>query len=358
MVRDPHFKDKKFLLIDKASKRENDRTWCYWEKEKGFFEEIVYKQWDHISFLSPGYSSTMAINPYKYKMIRGTDFFQYCYQELRQNKNIEFFFGDITQWEKSGDMLQLKIGNEDLSIRTEMAFNSVYRPSGNDKEIIKLIQHFKGWIIETPGPVFDPGIATMMDFRVHQDRGTSFAYVLPFTTNRALVEYTLFTKSLLSPEEYDEELRNYIQSIQAISDYKVIAEESGAIPMTTEPLHFKGNGIWNLGTAGGQTKASSGYTFQFIQKHADQIVRCLRSGQSLDTIDPVPGRFRFYDNTLLYILYHEKLRGADIFSQLFRKNKPGQVLRFLDNESTLLEELKIISSLPVFPFLNAAIRQF
>ena len=131
---------------------------------------------------------------------------------------------------------------------TEMAFNSVYRPSGNDKEIIKLIQHFKGWIIETPGPVFDPGIATMMDFRVHQDRGTSFAYVLPFTTNRALVEYTLFTKSLLSPEEYDEELRNYIQSIQAISDYKVIAEESGAIPMTTEPLHFKGNGIWNLGT--------------------------------------------------------------------------------------------------------------
>ena len=83
MVRDPHFKDKKFLLIDKASKRENDRTWCYWEKEKGFFEEIVYKQWDHISFLSPGYSSTMAIDPYKYKMIRGSDFFQYCCRSLR-----------------------------------------------------------------------------------------------------------------------------------------------------------------------------------------------------------------------------------------------------------------------------------
>ena len=62
--------------------------------------------------------------------------------------------------------------------------------------------------------------------------------------------------------------------------------------------------------------------------------------------------------SLLHILYHEKLPGAEIFTQLFKKNKPQQVLRFLDNESTFREELNIISSLPTIPFLKAALRQF
>jgi hypothetical protein len=34
------------------------------------------------------------------------------------------------------------------------------------------------------------------------------------------------------------------------------------------------------------------------------------------------------------------------------------VLRFLDNESTLGEELKIISTLPKIPFIKAALKQF
>jgi lycopene beta-cyclase len=68
-------------------------------------------------------------------------------------------------------------------------------------------------------------------------------------------------------------------------------------------------------------------------------------------------RFRFYDNTLLHILYYEKLPGHEIFTQLFQKNKPQEVLRFLDNESSLTDELKIISTLPTWPFLKAAIKQ-
>ena len=38
---------------------------------------------------------------------------------------------------------------------------------------------------------------------------------------------------------------------------------------------------WQIGTAGGQTKASSGYTFQFIQKQSQQIVDYLIAGKSL-----------------------------------------------------------------------------
>lgn len=34
-------RDKKILLIDREIKNQNDHTWCFWEKEKNPFEEII-----------------------------------------------------------------------------------------------------------------------------------------------------------------------------------------------------------------------------------------------------------------------------------------------------------------------------
>ena len=73
MIRSGKFADKKILLIDKEQKNRNDRTWCFWETQPGFFEDIVYHKWDTISFLSDNFSATTNINPYQYKMIRGID---------------------------------------------------------------------------------------------------------------------------------------------------------------------------------------------------------------------------------------------------------------------------------------------
>jgi len=86
-------------------------------------------------------------------------------------------------------------------------------------------------------------------------------------------------------------------------------------------------------------------------------VDSLIQGTSLNEIPSTPKRFRFYDDTLLHILYHRKLQGKEIFARMFEKNDPLQVLKFLDNESTLSEELKIISTLPTFPFLKSALKQ-
>jgi lycopene beta-cyclase len=83
----------------------------------------------------------------------------------------------------------------------------------------------------------------------------------------------------------------------------------------------------------------------------------LIAGKSLSGIRPAPARFRFYDNTLLHILYYNTLPGKKIFTRLFQSNKPQKVLEFLDNESNLSSELKIISTLPFWPFLKAATAQ-
>ena len=343
-------------MIDKDAKKSNDRTWCFWEKENGFFDEIVFRKWNTISFLSDDYNADMSIVPYQYKMIRGIDFYEYCFKEISKHRNIEFVQGNIDEWDYKEKSLSISLNDVEYRFDNTILFSSIYKGESKDKNSIRLLQHFKGWIIETQESSFDTQKATMMDFRINQNNGTSFVYVLPFDEKTALVEYTLFTKQLLEPEEYDEQLKNYIKSFLGIEHYKVSEREFGVIPMTNEKFSFEKNG-WNIGTAGGQTKASSGYTFQFIQKQSQQIADCLVAGKSLKQIPQSPWRFNFYDNTLLEILYHNKLPGKQIFTTLFKKNKPQQVLRFLDNESSIKEELKIISSLPTWPFLKAAIKQ-
>jgi lycopene beta-cyclase len=226
------------------------------------------------------------------------------------------------------------------------------------KNEYRLLQHFKGWIIELPKAVFDPVEATLMDFRVDQKHGTTFVYVMPFTPKKALVEYTLFTDKLLKHTQYEDGLRNYIHQHIFKGPYRIADEEFGMIPMTNYRFPANHNNIINIGTAGGQTKASSGYTFQFIQKNTTAIVdQLIRAGSPF--VSPVKGqkRFHFYDSVFLHLLYHKNQMGKSIFADLFKKNKPPQVLRFLDNESSRKDELKIISSLPTWPFLKAALRQ-
>jgi lycopene beta-cyclase len=57
------------------------------------------------------------------------------------------------------------------------------------------------------------------------------------------------------------------------------------------------------------------------------------------------------------VLLAEKLTGRDIFTEIFQKNSPEKILAFLGNESTFLEDITIMTSLPIKPFLSSGIKQ-
>ncbi|MBC7874588.1 MAG: lycopene cyclase [Ferruginibacter sp.] len=357
MIHSGKFSDKKILIIDKESKQKNDRTWCFWETGAGLFDPIVYKKWNTAWFHGKEFSRLLELAPYQYKLVRGIDFYEYCFALVRQHPNFEITTGDIQEIKTGAGQAWIQTGAGKLF--ASYIFNSIlFEKPELKKGEYYLLQHFKGWIIETAIPVFNTQEATLMDFRVSQQRGTTFVYVMPFTATSALVEYTLFTGELLEPARYDEGLRNYIDEFIHPGAYQVVEEEFGVIPMTNHKFPRGAGQIVNIGTAGGQTKPSSGYTFRFIQKHSARIVENLiKKGDPYITLTGGTGRFRFYDSTLLHILQYNKLPGDKIFTGLFKKNKPRQVLRFLDNESSLSDELKIISSLPTWPFLKAALKQ-
>jgi lycopene beta-cyclase len=355
MIRSGKFADKKILIVDKEEKTKNDRTWCFWETGSGLFQDIVHQQWDRVWFYGDGCSKLLELLPYQYKLIRGIDFYNYCFNIIRQQENITLQSGNVQEAVSTSGGTYIIV--DERKIYADYIFNSIlFDQPGLKKNEYWLLQHFKGWIIETEKPVFNSSEATLMDFRAEQEYGTSFFYVMPFTESRALVEYTLFTKNLLLSEQYNEGLKRYIQQFLNSHSYRITEEESGSIPMTNYRFSPGNGNIINIGTAGGQTKASSGYTFRFIQKHSAAITaQLIRTGKPF--LPAVKKRFNFYDSTLLHILYHDTFAGKKIFTELFKKNKPRQVLRFLDNESSVAGELKIISSLPAWPFLKAVTRR-
>lgn len=371
MLQHPFFNNKQILVIDKSAKTTkttNDHTWCFWEQQPGLFEEIVHHKWRELDFYSNHFSARFSILPYEYKMIKGIDFYNYVLGKAKQKSNIHFYYGNVQSLYNENDKAIATVDEEKFT--ADYIFNSILfdkpyansssaeRNSEDKNNFYYLLQHFKGWLIETSCAIFDERIATFMDFRINQNHGTAFAYLLPIASNRALVEYTLIAEKLLHPHEYDEALKEYVNEFLRLNDYTIKKEEFGVIPMTNYPFS-KGEGkIVNIGTAGGQTKASSGFTFRFIQKHSDAIIEKL-----INNKDPHIGfsfpqkRFNLYDSILLNILCHKKMSAEKIFADPFKKNPPHRFLRFLDNETNFVEELKIMNSVSAKIFLPTAIHE-
>ncbi|MBO9634563.1 MAG: hypothetical protein J7578_15725 [Chitinophagaceae bacterium] len=347
--------NKRILLVDRTNASMLNKTWCFWEEVPDIFEPIVHRQYKQLWYHGKGYSQLSDIHPYRYKLIRGEDFHKYCMDLIARFHNVEVLTGEVTGMNGEGEEAQVNI--DGIEYRADYIFNSIlFKQPELKPNQPYLLQHFRGWFIQTTQPVFDPGAATLMDFRVPQEQGASFVYVMPLSPDRALVEYTLFSEKLLKPEEYEKTISAYIGEYLH-SEYSITGKEDGVIPMTSYRFPETDGRIIHIGTAGGQTKPSSGYTFQFIQRQSQILASQLDKGER-----PVPSgfqrtRFHFYDTVLLRVLARKDVPGEAIFTRLFSRNRLSRVLQFLANQSNPAGEIRLISALPKWPFLKAALNQ-
>lgn len=359
VLNSPVLKNYKILVVDKSFQKSNDRTWCYWETGSGIFESLVSKKWDRISIHKNQFSRVLATAPYAYKMIQGLDFYNHIIQFAKQFSNVIWEEVLITTIDTQGDNAIVKW--EGGYAKSKYVFSSIlpidtlYTLSQSNIGKPFLWQHFKGLLVEFDTNVFDPSEARLMDFNVDQNGATAFMYVLPLNETKALVEYTLFSKTILMPHEYDLALTKYLESHFPGITYQIIHEELGAIPMTTQPFAKSTSSIYVIGTLGNAVKPSTGYAFQFIQKQVLEIVHHLENGSDPKT-EVHNSRHLFYDAVLLYILQHNLMEGSEIFKRIFKKNNAATIFKFLSNTSTLWEDIQIMRSLPTKIFLPAAIK--
>ena len=356
MSKDTYFDDKLILIIDQVKKSNNDRTWCFWEKNKGDWDDILNHSWKDIIFKGDSVAMQTTIEPYVYKMIKSADFYQKVWKTISTKENIYFSEENVVkiQQEKSLGI----VFTADNEYHSKKIINSILFT--NDYQLQQkypvLQQHFVGYFVRTKEPVFTTNAATFMDFTIPQKGNTRFMYVLPYADNEALFEYTLFSKELLEYNTYTDAIKDYLKH-NNITDYEIVEKEQGAIPMTSYKFwNFNSDNILHIGTAGGWSKASTGFTFKNIDKKTRNLINYLKNEKSLRSFQKT-NRFWFYDLLLLDILSKRNDMGAAVFSRMFKKLSPQLILKFLDEETTFSEELKIFSNMQIGLFSKTLIKR-
>jgi len=351
---DRFFDDKNILLIDKDLKSSVNKTWCFWETGNSVWKDYIVKSWDTVIFKSKVFKKEKSLKSYSYKMIKSKFFLESIINKIKQANNFYFFQDEIVDFIESENNVLVKTKSN------QFLANNVFNSCVDIDEIKSktsyplLLQHFLGWTIETKEGVFNEKKATIMDFSIDQKGETRFFYVLPLSDKKALIEFTVFSKDLLKKDEYELELIKYIKSLK-IDKYKIIEDEFGVIPMTCYPFERKNTSkILNIGTAGGWTKPSSGYTFKFIEKNTTKLLSHIKKNTQFSNFK-IKTRHWIYDLIFLDVLYKKNYLGSNLFIKMFSKNPMEKIFMFLDNETSIIDELKITASFPKRIFTNSLV---
>ena len=326
--------NKTLAIIETRPDYKRDKTWSFWKVFDHNFQDCVIKSWENFSINTSGSSHELKNKGHPYQSIDSGKFYNKINLKLSRNKNIQFF----------------KNINE-LNTKNSIIFNSVYDKSANKS---KLWQHFQGIEIETNKNIFDDQILNLMDFNCEQRDAVHFFYTLPFSKKKALVETTwlsnLEDKSYMN---YDLQLENYIKNNLGIKNYKINFTEKGVIPLFYPEVKNKDK--INIGSAGGMTRLSTGYTFLNIQEHS-KFIR-----ENLDNIkDKKPyhigKKYEFLDNVFLNVLKNNPEKMPNIFLKMFKASS-NTVIKFLSNKSNFFEDLIIISKMPKWIFVKALLKK-
>ncbi|GGQ55540.1 lycopene cyclase family protein [Streptomyces flaveolus] len=338
------------------------RTWCFWETGPGRFDPAVTASWEWLRVRGrDGTAVRRHIAPARYKMIRSDDFEALVDRDLKDRpglRRLEATVDTVTALpDGTAHLSATDAAGAPVSLCSRCVFDS--RPPGRPAAArTRLLQHFRGWFVRTERPVFDPSVVDLMDFRTRQPaRGLSFGYVLPTGRHTALVEYTEFGPEPLTREQYDGALEDYTRRVLRTGAAEVLSTEQGVIPMTDALFERQAGGsgtVFRIGTAGGATRASTGYTFAAVQRQSEAVARAVRAGRSPVPPAPYPARARLMDAVLLRALDTGRVDGPDLFFRLFDRVPARRLLRFLDGRTRLHEDLAVGVRTPVLPMLRTA----
>lgn len=347
------------LLVDRRSTWERDRTWCTWASETTRFSQLANHRWPTWRVAAGGKEALASSSLHPYVHFDSRDIYREALRRLAAAPNVELrpretVHGVSVAHERP--VVETSTG----AIEASTVFDALGPTSpllrGQPRGDVELAQSFLGWEVELDAPVFDPHVATLMDFRSDGLDGLRFLYILPFSSTRALIEDTSIGREATAPLERRRILEEELRGRLGVQSWHVIHEERGRLPMTTRPFELhRGPHIHAVGAAAGAIRPSSGYAFSRIQRHCTQVARAFaRSGRLPARLAPL--RVTKLDAIFLRALDAEPERFPDIFLCLAAR-VPGDVFaRFMTDVSTPAEDAQVIAALPKGPFLSALAR--
>jgi lycopene beta-cyclase len=353
--------DAPILILDRKETFADDRTWCFWDVEETPFSGRAVRRWNSWSVRAEGREVIHTSRRYPYLCLTGADFYEAALDKISNHNNVTVRLGEDVRSCKELDDGALVVTSTG-SYLAQSVFDGRGLPPGSmvlqeERQRDSWIsQQFLGLRLRARRPAFDPDTCTLMDFSVDQGRGLRFAYVLPFDEHEALVENVYLTKTGAPPEEHRAELSGYLHDRYGLSgeDYEVNGEERGDIPMTAHHFRRKiGARTHVIGTLGGETRPSTGYTFLRVQRYCRALAASL-TGAEVDPERVHPWRYGPLDRVFLRLLRERPERCPGIYARMFAGTPPDSLIRFLTERSSPLDDARLIGALPKLPFLRLA----
>ena len=350
--------DSEVLIVDADLSPKNDKTWCFWHAGDPPFADIIRKKWTNVEIGTRNSRFSQSLSKYPYYGLRSIDFQQKIIAGIEMHPSFDLLEQSVEKLTTHSERDMARLHTEDHTYSAPYIFQSCFDPLEIRESDVHypLKQHFLGWEITVDNTVFNTDTCTLMDFDDDFSGGVAFMYLLPWSATSGLLEYTIFSDQLIPENIYEEKIAQYLEDRFKLrpADHQITRREYGVIPMEDRPVipWYKPR-IMNIGTQGGLVKPSTGYAFTRIQKQTELIMDKLIIRGRPDVSPASEKRFKAYDLWFLQILHDSPEKAPEIFYHLFKNNPIDDVFRFLNEDSSLFEDLKIMSSVPYQPFLHA-----
>jgi lycopene beta-cyclase len=344
--------NERLLLIDPNPKNVCERTFCVWRNKTDHqhpHAKLVSHRYSHFRITADGQKSgeIKSFDNFIYERISGESFYKYMQEKMLTDNRLQILEESVVQANETKSHVEIKTSSG-KKIHASQVWNSLIQGKPD------MIQHFFGFEIEAENDFFTEDLVDLMDFRVEQENEVRFVYLLPFSKRSGLVEFTVFSNNILTPQDYEANLRSYLQRVHNLLNFKILSTEIGEIPMSLDPWpKFSsplGMGrILPIGGAAGKIKASTGYSFM---RNQTEHQKTQATGDDINVRSLFEWRFRVYDTLLIGIMKSNGAVISDIFPKLFSKNTSEVLFRFLDEKTHFVEEIKIFFKLPWKHFLK------
>ena len=337
--------DRSIVLLDPRTSYERDRTWCFFTGRPHPFEALTSHRWSRWRVRDRRWIERSAPS-ITYQHLPADTFYQRCLARLGDRVRLGVEASSVRERANS-----VEIETSAGPFEARLVLDSRPSRSRAAPGEITLLQHFEGWHVCAERPAFDPSVATLMDFAAPQDHAIHFVYVLPYSPTEALVEATFFGGAVLDGEGYQRAIERYLRRELGLDHWTVLRRERGVIPMSTADTPIRASErIYRIGLPGGMAKPSTGYAFQAIQRFSAELAQRLDRDTLPEPPEPRAWRARSLDAIFLSYLSRYPERAPATFSTLFERVDPAVLVRFLSDDASPADCLRVMSALPLAPF--------
>jgi lycopene beta-cyclase len=338
--------DTRLLLIEREPELGGNHTWCFHAGDvsaqaRPWLERLVVKRWACHDVCFPGHRRRLQ---QQYNAVTSARLHEVVSERVQRAPHARLLRASVRATEPGGVTLA------DGTLRRGQLVIDARGPTSKPVAHDQAVQKFLGLELQVaPGNV--PEFPVLMDATVEQIDGFRFVYLLPWATDRVLLEDTYYsTNAQLDRSTVAQRILDYAEQ-RGLLVQRVLREESGVLPLPVRP-HWPTatEGLVQAGYAGGLFHPTTGYSLPVAVRFALHIasrpaLQALGAGYD-DWIERHRRQFRYavWLNRLLFEAFAPEQRRHVL--ERFYRLPAATIRRFYALETTPLDRARILCGKP------------